>query len=182
MPNTHPNWKPERRCNVCKKCMTDEKLFRRIMESKQFVKGGETLQAIWEDYKDDFLYLSLYRHAKMHQAPTAGDLAVRRATKLKQEAQVRHFEEAVSTGQARQAAINRLFEKLQNGDFDEDMSVKDLLTALRDSDNAAAKAKDQEIDILKMMMPHRSGEVVETGEVIDGEYEEFDPWEKEPAV
>lgn len=173
---THPNWKPEPRCKVCQKCKTDEKLFRRIMGSKQFVKDGETLQHIWEDYQQDFLYLSLYRHAKTHQAPTAEDLAVRRLTKFKQDAQVEEFKKVVGTQEARQTVQDRLYEKLLNGDFDEKMTVKDLIAVLRDSDNAEAKKKDQEIDILKMMMPHRSGEL--DGEIIEGEYEEFDPWDE----
>jgi hypothetical protein len=67
-----------------------------------------------------------------------------------------------------------LYEKLENGEFDDQMTVKDLLTALRDSDNIEAKKKDQDIDILKMMMPYRSGEA----NIVEGEFEEFNPWEQ----
>lgn len=68
--------------------------------------------------------------------------------------------------------MERLADKLENGEFDDKMTVKDLLATLRDADNAAAKKTDQQIDIMKAMMESRSGEIV-AAEVID---EEFDPW------
>jgi hypothetical protein len=79
------------------------------------------------------------------------------------------------TGDVRQNLMERLADKLENGEFDDKMTVKDLLATLRDADNAAAKKTDQQIDIMKAMMESRSGELV-IGDAID---EEFSPWSKD---
>lgn len=165
-------WKPHKLCKVCNLCKEDEKLFKRIAESKQFVNGGETLTEIQEDYKDKFSYQSLYIHVKKHQAPTADILASRRLAKVQEQVMVDQYKRSVQAKDARQDLLDKLFTKLESGEFDDKMSVRDLIVVLRDTDNAEAKKKDQEIDIMKMMMPYRSGDVIQ------GEYEEYDPWEE----
>jgi septum formation inhibitor MinC len=165
-------WNPHKLCKVCNVCKVDESLFKRIALSRQFVNRGETLTDIHEDYKDKFSYQSLYSHVKKHQAPTADILSSRRLAKVQEQVMVDQFKRSVQTKDARQDLLDKLFNKLESGDFDDKMSVKDLLSVLRDTDNAEAKKKDQEIDIMKMMMPYRSGDVVQ------GEYEEYNPWEE----
>jgi hypothetical protein len=159
-------------CNVIK--AGDEDLFKRITHSKQFEKGGEPLTDIARDYQGKFTYQSLFLHCKKHQAPTAEELIGRRMQRYKEVAMVQQYQRAITTREKRAALIDRLYEKLENGEFDDQMTVKDLLTALRDSDNIEAKKKDQDIDILKMMMPYRSGEA----NIVEGEFEEFNPWEQ----
>lgn len=169
------NWKPHKLCKVCNLIKEgDEKLFKRIMHCKQFENGGEPLTEIAREYEGKFTYQSLFLHCKKHQAPTADDLAGRRMQRVKEKVMVDQYKEAVTTRDKRNALVDKLYDKLESGDFDDQMTVKDLLTALRDADNVEAKKKDQDLDILKMMMPYRSGEA----DVIEGEFEEFDPWAK----
>ena len=165
-------WKPHKLCKVCAVVKEDEDLFKRIAHSKQFERGGESLTDIQEEYKDKFSYQSLYVHVKKHQAPTADMLASRRLAKVQEQVMVDQYKRAVNSKDARQDLLDKLFNKLESGDFDDSMTVKDLITVLRDTDNAEAKKKDQEIDIMKMMMPYRSGDVIQ------GEYEEYDPWQE----
>jgi len=165
-------WKPNKLCKVCALLKDDEVLFKRIAQSKQYQPGGESLTDIQDDYKDKFSYQSLYTHARKHQAPTAEMLTSRRLAKVQEQVMVDQYRRAVNSKDARQDLLDKLFNKLESGDFDDSMTVKDLITVLRDTDNAEAKKKDQEIDIMRMMMPYRSGDVVQ------GEYEEYDPWQE----
>jgi len=165
------NWKPHKLCKVCNVIKAgDEDLFKRVTHSKQFERGGESLTSIAEDYKGKFTYQSLYLHCKKHQAPTAEMLVGRRMARVQEQAVVDNYKKSVTAKDTRQGLLDKLAEKLESGEFDDTMTVKDLIAVLRDTDNAEAKKKDQEIDILKMMMPYRSGDVIQ------GEYEEYDPW------
>lgn len=174
MPRYRDGWKPRKNCKVCQTIKADEKLYVRIMESSQYLRGGESLTDIAEAYKDSFSYQGLYNHCKKHQAPNADQLSVRRMAQLQKENDKELYKRAVKTSAARQELIDQMYSKLENGDFDDKMTLKDFLTALRDADNAEAKKKDQDIDIMKMMMPSRSGDAVR--EVIE---EEFDPWNEQ---
>lgn len=169
-------FKPDKRCKVCKLIKGgDEKLFTRIAFSKQFDRKGEPLTDIVADYPGEMKYQSLYNHAKKHQAPNSDKLVERRMNAIAAKADQLAYREVKKTGDVRQNLLERLAEKLENGEFDDKMTVKDLLATLRDADNAAAKKTDQQIDIMKAMMESRSGELV-IGDAID---EEFSPWSKD---
>jgi len=119
-------------------------------------------------------YQSLYNHARKHQAPNSDKLVERRMNAIAAKADQLAYREERKVSNVRQDLLDRLAEKLENGEFDQTMKVSDLLATMRDADNAAAKKTDQQIDIMKAMMESRSGEIV-AAEVID---EEFDPWKK----
>lgn len=168
--------KLDKKCKVCKLIMAgDEKLAERIFFSSQFHRHGEPLTHILEDYTTELKYQSLYNHARKHQAPNSDKLVERRMNAIAAKADQLAYRQERKTGDVRQNLMERLADKLENGEFDDKMTVKDLLATLRDADNAAAKKTDQQIDIMKAMMESRSGEIV-TAEVID---EEFDPWSKD---
>lgn len=165
--------KLDKKCKVCKLIMAgDEKLAERIFFSSQFHRHGEPLTHILEDYTTELKYQSLYNHARKHQAPNSDKLVERRMNAIAAKADQLAYRQERKTGDVRQNLMERLADKLENGEFDDKMTVKDLLATLRDADNAAAKKTDQQIDIMKAMMESRSGEIV-AAEVID---EEFDPW------
>jgi hypothetical protein len=169
-------FKPDKRCKVCKLIKAgDEKLFTRIAFSRQFARNGEPLTDIVADYPGELLYQSLYNHARKHQAPNSDKLVERRMNAIAAKADQLAYREVKKTGDVRQNLLERLAEKLENGEFDGKMTVKDLLATLRDADNAAAKKTDQQIDIMKAMMESRSGEIAGL-DVID---EEFDPWNQD---
>lgn len=169
-------FKPDKKCKVCKLILAgDEKLFERIAFSAQFHRKGEPLTHILEDYTTDLKYQSLYNHARKHQAPNSDKLIERRMNEKIQKADQLAYRQERKTGDVRQNLMERLADKLENGEFDDKMTVKDLLATLRDADNAAAKKTDQQIDIMKAMMESRSGELV-IGDAID---EEFSPWSKD---
>ena len=166
--------KLDKKCKVCKLIMAgDEKLAERIFFSSQFHRHGEPLTHILEDYTTELKYQSLYNHARKHQAPNTDKLIERRITEKVKKADQLAYREEKKVADVRQTLLEKLAQKLEDGDFDQNMSVRDLLATMRDADNAAAKKTDQQIDIMKAMMESRSGEIV-TAEVV----EEFDPWEK----
>jgi len=167
--------KLDKKCKVCKLIMAgDEKLAERIFFSSQFHRHGEPLTHILEDYTTELKYQSLYNHARKHQAPNSDKLVERRMNAIAAKADQLAYREERKVSNVRQDLLDRLAEKLENGEFDQTMKVSDLLATMRDADNAAAKKTDQQIDIMKAMMESRSGEIV-AAEVID---EEFDPWKK----
>lgn len=143
--------------------------------------------AQWEEILgDDFLLVTqniddlheragsqrvVHMHGEL-QATNSDKLIERRMNEKIQKADQLAYRQERKTGDVRQNLMERLADKLENGEFDDKMTVKDLLATLRDADNAAAKKTDQQIDIMKAMMESRSGEIV-AAEVID---EEFDPW------
>lgn len=168
--------KLDKKCKVCKLIMAgDEKLAERIFFSSQFHRHGEPLTHILEDYTTELKYQSLYNHARKHQAPNSDKLVERRMNAIAAKADQLAYRQERKTGDVRQNLMERLADKLENGEFDDKMTVKDLLATLRDADNAAAKKTDQQIDIMKAMMESRSGELV-IGDAID---EEFSPWSKD---
>ena len=178
MPKYREGWMPHKLCKVCQTIKDgDESLFKRVAESRQYAKGGESLKSIMRDYVGQFGYQSLYGHARKHQAPTAGDLIVTRVNVAQAKRDGEAYRSIVKSTDARQNIIEILHSILSDPDqfrrMDPEKQVALLLRALKDSDDTSAKRKDQEIDILKMMMPHRSGEVVEAVPVKP----EYDPWE-----
>lgn len=175
MPRYRDGFKPDKRCKTCKLILAgDEKLFNRIAMSRQFTSDGESLSAIQRDYEGKITYLSIHGHAKKHQAPNSEKLMQRRMSAIQAKRDQLQYREIKKTADVRQSLLEKLAEKMDSGDFDDKMTVRDLIAVLRDADNAEAKKKDQAIDIMKMMMPSRSGEFVE-GDVV----EEFDPWKQQ---
>lgn len=170
-------FKPHKNCNICKVILKgDEKLARRIMSSKKWVLGGESLGAIAKDYEGKFSYQSLCAHAKKHQAPTEEDLIKSRVNRKQAEIVTQRFQKQVRSVDVRQDLMDRLAQKLESGDFDDSMTVKDLIKVLKDTDDVAAKKKDQDLDILKMMLPYQSGEIETLNPSTMQRFEAFDPW------
>lgn len=165
-------WKPKKNCKVCQTIRQDEKLYSRIMESSQYMKGGESLTSISEEYAAFFSYQSLFNHVKKHQALSGDQLVVRRVAQLQKKHDGEMYKKIVKAADAQQTLLEKLNDKLESGDFDDKMTVKDLIAITRDINNADAKKKDQAMDIMKMMAPHRSGEVIDMTE------SEFDPWKE----
>ena len=173
MPKYRDGWKPNPQCKTCRLIKNgDERLYERIMQCKEFMKGGESISAIHRDYDDQMQYLAMYNHIKKHQAPSAQQLVVRRVDQLQKKQAGIEVKKLITATESRQTLLDKLNDKLEQGQFDDKMTVKDLIAVLRDTDSAQAKKKDQAIDVMKMMMPHRSGEFIDQAD------EEFDPWKE----
>lgn len=164
--------KLKRGCKVCDKIKGNAKLVKRIYASNAYQKGGESLLKLAED--EDLRYDALRNHTKKHQALSADKLAEAQIKTIEKRVTDRAIQKMVRTGDARQDVVDKLHAMLDTINPDE-LSGRDvvalLLKATKDTDDVAAKAKDQDIDIMKMMGAVRSGEIIDA---VD--YELFDPF------
>ena len=170
-------FKPRKNCKICQAVKSDKRLFKRIYASKYYHKGGEPLLAIATE--EGLNYRALTTHCKKHQNLSEDALAAAQLNEIAKSESREIARKFVRAGDARQDMIDKLQHQLDQADMSE-LTAKDVIALLakvtRDSDDVAAKAKDQNIDIMRMMGAVRSGEV-STSEV----FEEFDPW-KEQAI
>lgn len=167
--------KLKRGCKVCDKLKGNPKLVKRIYASGFYQKGGESLLKLSE--AEGMAYDSVRNHCKKHQALDADKLAEAQLKVIEKNVTDKAIRKMVRTGDARQDVVDKLSAALVGINIEE-MSARDvvslLLKATKDSDDVAAKAKDQDIDIMKMMGAVRSGEIIDAVE-----YELFDPFTAE---
>lgn len=165
-------------CKVCKKIRAEEaagssKLIKRIYNSKQYVKGGESLKAIARDYKDHFQYQTLYKHARMHQAATEDDLTQARLNRIHKETVNSQIDKLVRHQDVRQFIMEKGMEQLETGDIK--LNANAVLSAANKEADIESKQKDQAIELMKMVQAFQSGELqyappqITSDSVSDGE-------------
>lgn len=168
-----PAFQPRKNCKICKAVKADKKLFKRIYGTKFYVDGGESLLQLANE--TSLQYRALLTHCKKHQNLTEDALAESQLEVIAKKEQNKAIAKLVRTADARQDVIDKLYAEMDGRDLSE-LSGKDvldlLLKATKMADDVAAKRKDQDIDIMKMMGAIRSGEIIDT----DEDQEAFDPW------
>lgn len=168
-------FQPHKQCKTCQRVKVDKILYKRIFASKFYKKGGEALKEIARD--EGLHYLGLLNHVKKHQHLTDDKLLTSQLNEIAKAESRKAVRQVIKTSDTRAAVTQKLAQKMENADLDE-LSTKDLLQlllkAIKDTDDVQAKAKDQDIDILKMMGGVRAGEVQDTAK----HYDEFNPWDE----
>ncbi len=149
-------------CKVCKKIRAEEaggstKLIKRIYNSRQFVKGGESLRAIARDYHKDFAYPSLYKHARQHQAATEEDLTAARLNRIHKESVNAHVDKLIRHQDVRQEIMSRGMEQIESGEIK--LNANAVLSAANKEADIESKQKDQAIELMKMVQAFQSGEL-----------------------
>lgn len=149
-------------CKVCKKIRAEEasgypKLIKRIYNSRQFVKGGESLKAIAKDYQKDFEYPSLYKHARMHQAATEDDLTTARLNRIHKTTVNAQIDKLVRHSDVRQLIMDKGMEGIEAGDIK--LNANAVLSAANKEADIESKQKDQAIELMKMVQAFQSGEI-----------------------
>lgn len=153
---------PDKRCNVCKAIKREaarnkDTLLNRIYHSKQFVKGGETITAIQEDYKDEFSYLSLHKHCKNHQIPDGDEYATiamkSRAKKIERTQANKIYKHQDLTDEI----IQRVAEGIEKGDIK--LNAGHGIAASRLKVDVEEKQKDRGLKMMEMIAAFQSGEV-----------------------
>jgi len=155
-------------CKVCKTIKaqgTDGKLARRIYNSKQFIRGGEPLQAIADSYVGDFTYQSLFNHVKVHQNLNEEELTERKLDKIDRQVaakQRRHYREA------HQAIIDKGLEQLESGEMK--VTATHLIQAANKTADIELKKADQNLSFMGMIAAFASKEITRTDKnVIEGD-------------
>jgi hypothetical protein len=169
-----PVIKPKKNCKWCQHLKEHPNLVKRIYKSAHYVKGGEPLKNIARDQK--MQYPALINHCKYHQGLTDDEMAAAKLERLARRTSNAIINRNIKTVDARQQAIDMMFQKLMSGDFDDKMTIKDFLTALKHADDTAAKRTDTAIDVMRMMHGVRSGEVSTPRTTPP---REFNPWDEE---
>lgn len=158
--------KPDKRCHVCAVIKTDKKLMQRIYDSKQFVKGGESLRAISRDYLGVFEYQSLYNHSKTHQGLSEEDLADKRLAKEARKMEVAQIREAVKHHEMRDELLHVGMEGVREGEIK--LNGNNVVQLLKQKADMESKEKDRELDMAKMIQAFASGaqtQVIEADDV-----------------
>lgn len=144
--------------------MTEARLYKLINDV--YMKRT-TLTAVAEAYP--ISYPGLLNHKKKHQNPSTRDLAktakgeVVKRTRLNEIAELRHQNEVLQT------TINKVMEKLENGDFDDKMTLKDGLYAAKIKGDFELKQVDQQLELAKMYEHFASGAGRGQVEPVEGE-------------
>lgn len=149
-------------CKVCKKIRAEEaagssKLIKRIYNSRQYVRGGESLKAIAKDYQKYFEYPSLYKHSRMHQAATEDDLSTARLNRIHKTTVNAQIDKLVRHQDVRQYIMDKGMEGIEAGEIK--LNANAVLSAANKEADIEAKQKDQAIELMKMVQAFQSGEL-----------------------
>lgn len=149
-------------CKVCKKIRAEEaagtsKLIKRIYNSRQYVKGGESLKQIAKDYQKDFQYQTLYKHSRMHQAATEDDLTTARLNRIHKTTVNAQIDKLVRHQDVRQEIMSRGMEQIESGEIK--LNANAVLSAANKEADIESKQKDQAIELMKMVQAFQSGEL-----------------------
>lgn len=150
------------RCKVCKAVKRNEKLLKRIYDSKYYNKtSGDTLLKIHEDNKDKFSYQSLTVHVKKHQGITKEDLNKSRMTQIAKEQENKAIRRAVTHTEVRQEIMDIGMEGIREGNIK--LKAQDVLRAAEGEATIEEKHKDRQASLMKMIWGFASGEMDDSG-------------------
>lgn len=123
-------------------------------------------------------YNALGRHTKKHQGISNYELTVAKRKILARKEANAIVKQRIGTADARQDVLDQLTALVaDHGEIKigQDITLKDamalILKSAKDADDVAAKKKDQELDVFKLMTSARSGATPP-----GNEDEPFDPW------
>lgn len=139
----------------------------------QYHLKGTTLTAIAQAYPQ-VQYMAIRNHAHKHQHPSTQKLQqnFKRKTVLDRTYEARKREGSARSHRTdREEMIDAAMTALRDGDMK--LSAAVLAKLLKDEADIEAKAKDQNIDILRIMTTSRSGELKG---LVSTTVKEFDPW------
>lgn len=156
--------RPNKRCNVCQALKTDRKLLQRIYDSKQYIKGGESLKQIARDYEGQFEYQNLYNHCKFHQGLTSEDIERKQLQRAAQQIEVQQIKQVVRHGEVRDTILEEGLRQIKAGEVK--MTLAGIVAAAKHASDIEEKAKDREIEVFKMIDDFSSGAMTH---VIEGE-------------
>lgn len=163
----------EKKCHVCKAIKRDAKLAQRIYDSRFYTGTGEAVLTISLD--TGLNYRGLLNHMKTHQTLDSDGLVTAKLNRIAKKQAGEVIRKQVRTMDARQEIIDRTYAKLIAGEYEDEMGLSHLLTALKDADNRELKMGDQGIDFMRLMATMRSGELAQ-GIQKPEERDLFDPW------
>lgn len=137
---------------------------------------GITLTALANNYPE-LKYAALRNHTLKHQNPSTQQL--KKNFKVEQRKSQLEYARANEMTQRhhtsdRDEMVQKAMEALRQGDMKLSASV--LAKLLKDEADIEAKAKDQNIDILRIMTQSRSGE---TKGLVNPQLKPFDPWKQD---
>jgi hypothetical protein len=162
-------FKPRKNCIACQAVRKYPPLMERLFKSRAFGNHGRDVESLMAISRDTGIqYGSLVTHCKHHQWPDETDLTKRELERIAKAHSKQLIQKSLTTKETRQSVIDRLAAVLEDDDF-KSLMPKDkvalILKATKDTDDVAAKAKDQSLDWMKAMQGARSGEFID-GEVV----------------
>lgn len=149
---------PDKRCKVCQHINGgDDKLLRRIYNSKKFVPGGESLLSIQEEYykkfdgdpQKQFSYTSLVNHCKYHQTASNEQFIQARAERI--EASIPQYQSVQNT------VLEIGQEKILSGEIK--LNASNVLQAAKQKQDYETKQQDRKDAFMKMLWGYASGEL-----------------------
>lgn len=174
--------KTSKACSVCVliKDNRNDSLLNRIYNSAFYMKTGETLKNLQQDYPDKFSYTSLRNHVKKHQFLSEQDFTDRHLKQIVRKAETQMVRKAIESSKVWDEVIDKGMESLENGELT--ITANNLLKAAKDKQDFEFKKKDQQLAMMEMVYHFASGEnnqemskpydrnlVNERGTVIEGE-------------
>lgn len=143
-------------CNVCKVAKTNKALTNRIYNCASFMRNGESMRAIADDYEGVFTYENLKNHTKKHQFISQDDYTKRHLNQIVKTAEKNIVKRNIESGVVWDTVINKAMERLENDELQ--IKASDLLKAAKDKSDHEFKVKDQQIAMMEMVYHFASGE------------------------
>ena len=147
-------------CKVCQQVKKNDKLLKRIYDSRVYIRGGESLTSIWEDYPDKFTLQSLRNHTKKHQFLDGEDFSKRHLQQIAKKAEQNIVKKQFESKEVWDKVIEEGMIRLETGELQ--MKTADLLKAAKDKSDFELKKKDQELAMAEMIYHFASGESTES--------------------
>ncbi len=150
--------KTNKKCNVCILIRDgrNKSLLNRIYNSKYYMKTGESLIKIAEDYPDKFQYANLLNHCKKHQFLSEEDFTNRHLGGIVKKAEAQMMKRAIESTHVWDSIIDQGMESLESGGLT--VTANHLLKAAKDKQDYQFKKKDQQLAMMEMVYHFASGE------------------------
>lgn len=145
-------------CKVCIlfKNKNHKDLLNRVYNSSHYMKGGEPLIKIAEDYPHKFSYQSLQNHVKKHQFLNEDDFNERHMKAIVKKAEANIVKQAIQSSKVWDTIIDQGMESLEQGELT--VTANHLLKAAKDKQDFEFKKKDQQLAMAEMIYHFASGE------------------------
>jgi hypothetical protein len=149
-------------CATCRQILQENKggygskLAKRLYACKIYVKGGEPLLKIAEDYEGKVSYTSMRMHVKKHQNITEEILQNAKIQQLAKEQVDDRVRKIITHGDLRQEILNVAGEMLEKGEL-KGITAHSALKAAKDTSDIEEKQKDRSVAVMKMITFFASG-------------------------
>lgn len=144
-------------CTVCAVIKTNSKIKNEIFGTRYYLKTkGRSLADVANEYKHLFSYQALKNHCKKHQFIDEDDYTRRHAKLIEQDSNKQILKKAMQSAEIFNEIMEIGLDGIKEGNIR--LKASDVISAAKYKKEFELKEKDQELQMLNMVMHFASGE------------------------